>query len=68
MAPNPNYGGPHAKIVSPFDAVPFTSDTAEWNAVKAGKVDIGYMPQVDVPQKDSISQHLQRLRRAELRL
>ncbi len=55
MAPNPNYGGPHAKIVSPFDALPFTSDSAEWNAVKAGKVDIGYMPQIDVPQKDSIA-------------
>ena len=55
MTPNANYGGPHAKIVSPFDALPFTSDSAEWNAVKAGKVDIGYMPQVDVPQKDSIA-------------
>jgi peptide/nickel transport system substrate-binding protein len=55
MTPNPNYGGPHAKIVSPFDALPFTSDSAEWNAVKAGKVDIGYMPQTDVPQKDSIA-------------
>ena len=41
--------------MSPFDALPFTSDSAEWNAVKAGKVDIGYMPQTDVPQKDSIA-------------
>jgi peptide/nickel transport system substrate-binding protein len=55
MAPNSGYGGPHATIVSPFDALPFTSDSAEWNAVKAGKVDVGYMPQVDVPQKDSIA-------------
>ena len=54
MAPNASYGGPHAKVVSPFDAEPFTSDNAEWNAVKAGKVDVGYMPQVDVPQQDSI--------------
>jgi peptide/nickel transport system substrate-binding protein len=55
FAPNPTYGGPHAKIVSAINAVPFTSDTAEWNAVKAGKIDVGYMPQVDVPQKDSIT-------------
>jgi len=55
MAPNPNYGGPHANPQSSFEAVPFTSDDAEWNAVKAGKIDIGYMPQTDVPQKDSIS-------------
>jgi peptide/nickel transport system substrate-binding protein len=55
MAPNPTYGGPHANPQSAFNAVPFTSDEAEWNAVKAGKVDVGYMPQVDVPQKDSIT-------------
>jgi len=55
MAPNPNYGGPHANPQAAFNSVPFTSDSAEWNAVKAGKVDVGYMPQVDVPQKDSIT-------------
>jgi peptide/nickel transport system substrate-binding protein len=54
MSPNPSYGGPHAKVVSKFQAVPFTSDDAEFNAVKAGKVDIGYMPQTDVPQQGSI--------------
>ena len=30
--------------------VPFTSNAAEWNAVKTGSVDFGYVPQEDVPQ------------------
>ena len=35
--------------------MPFTSDTAEFNAVKAGKVDLGYVPLGDVPQVASLS-------------
>ncbi|MEP7024233.1 MAG: ABC transporter substrate-binding protein, partial [Actinomycetota bacterium] len=54
MAPNKSYGGPHAKIVSNLQAVPFTSDDAEFNAVKAGSIDLGYMPQTDVPQAATI--------------
>jgi peptide/nickel transport system substrate-binding protein len=50
MAPNPGYGGPHSAQVPTLQAVPFTSDTAEFNAVKAGSIDIGYVPQTDVPQ------------------
>jgi peptide/nickel transport system substrate-binding protein len=50
MAPNPRYGGPHSKIVPTLQAVPFTSDTAEFNAVLAHSIDIGYMPLNDVPQ------------------
>ena len=33
----------------------FTSDTAEFNAVKAGKVNVGYVPLPDVPQVSSLS-------------
>ena len=50
MVPNPGYGGPHSKIVPTLQAVPFTSDTAEFNAVLSHSIDIGYMPQSDVPQ------------------
>jgi peptide/nickel transport system substrate-binding protein len=53
-SPNAAYGGPHAKVVSKLQNVPFTSDDAEFNAVKAGSIDVGYMPQVDVPQAASI--------------
>jgi len=54
MSPNPNYSGPHAKIVSRLQAVPYTSDTAEFNAVKSGNIDQGYVPLTDVPQVNSI--------------
>jgi peptide/nickel transport system substrate-binding protein len=50
MVPNPGYGGPTSKIVPTLQAVPYTSDTAEFNAVLSHSIDIGYMPQGDVPQ------------------
>jgi peptide/nickel transport system substrate-binding protein len=55
MVPNPTYGGPHAAKVSTFVGVPFASETAEFNAIKAGNVDLGYVPQVDVPQLPQVT-------------
>ena len=54
MAPNTGYSGPHAAHVSTLSAVPFTSDTAEFNAVKSGSLDQGYVPFTDIPQVNSI--------------
>jgi peptide/nickel transport system substrate-binding protein len=56
MSPNPSYGGPHATAakVSKISLVPFTSDTAEFDAVKSGSVDVGYEPQTDVAQTKSV--------------
>ena len=50
LTPNPKYDGPHSKIVPTVQAVPYTSDTAEFNAVLSHSVDLGYMPLNDVPQ------------------
>jgi peptide/nickel transport system substrate-binding protein len=50
MVPNTAYSGPHANPMSSFVGVPFTSSTAEWNAIKAGKVDVGYVQPEDFPQ------------------
>jgi len=50
MAPSPSYDGPKSKVVPTLQAVPYTSDTAEFNAVLSKSVDIGYIPQTDVPQ------------------
>jgi peptide/nickel transport system substrate-binding protein len=50
MSPNPGYDGPHAKIISTLQAVPYTSDTAEFTAIRSGAVDIGYLPLEDVKQ------------------
>jgi peptide/nickel transport system substrate-binding protein len=50
MVPNTRYSGPHANPMSNYVGVPFTSDAAEWNAIKSGAVDFGYVPSQDVPQ------------------
>jgi peptide/nickel transport system substrate-binding protein len=55
MVPNTTYGGPKATTVSTVNYVPFTSDAAEFNAIKAGKIDVGYVPLNDVPQLASLS-------------
>jgi peptide/nickel transport system substrate-binding protein len=50
MVPNTRYSGPHANPMSNYVGVPFTSDAAEWNAIKSGAVDFGYVPTEDLPQ------------------
>jgi peptide/nickel transport system substrate-binding protein len=50
MKPNPSYGGPHATTESNFQVLPYKSDPAEYDAVKSGSVDVGYVPLADVPQ------------------
>jgi peptide/nickel transport system substrate-binding protein len=50
MAPNPSYGGPHSAKVPTLQAIPYTSDTAEFNAILSKSIDLGYMPLNDVPQ------------------
>jgi peptide/nickel transport system substrate-binding protein len=50
MVPNTTYGGPHVTPQSTFQGVGYASDTAEFNAIKAGAVDMGYVPYDDVPQ------------------
>jgi peptide/nickel transport system substrate-binding protein len=54
MAPNPRYGGPHSAKVPALQAIPYTSDTAEFNAVLSHSIDIGYMPLTDVPQLNAV--------------
>jgi peptide/nickel transport system substrate-binding protein len=54
MAPNSSYGGPHANAISTLQAVPFTSDTAEFDAVRAGSIDVGYLPLDDIKQTNIV--------------
>jgi peptide/nickel transport system substrate-binding protein len=54
MSPNPGYSGPHAKVVSKLQGVPFTSETAEFNAIKSGDVEEGNVQQSQLPQIGSI--------------
>jgi peptide/nickel transport system substrate-binding protein len=55
MAPNTGYSGPHASVESDITVEPFTSDSAELNAVKSGKVDVGYIPANNVPEASSLA-------------
>jgi peptide/nickel transport system substrate-binding protein len=50
FAPNPTYSGPHANPQSNFVGVPFTSNAAQFNAIKAGQVDVSVVPPEDAPQ------------------
>lgn len=50
LTPNASYGGPHATTESTVQFVPFTSDTAEYNAIASGSVDVGYVPLTNVPK------------------
>jgi peptide/nickel transport system substrate-binding protein len=57
MVPNTTYSGPHASPESNYQGVPFTSETAEWNAVKAGSIDVGFVPFQDIPQVKSVEKN-----------
>ena len=50
LTPNPTYGGPHASTISALEAVPYTSDTAEFDAIRADNIDVGYLPLDDIKQ------------------
>jgi peptide/nickel transport system substrate-binding protein len=54
LVPNAKYSGPDVAHVSKIEELPFTSDTAEYNAVQAGEIDYGYMPYTDLGQIASI--------------
>jgi peptide/nickel transport system substrate-binding protein len=55
MVPNTTYGGPHATTESNFQVVPFTSDTAEYNALSSGSIDAGYVPLTNVPKLSNLT-------------
>jgi peptide/nickel transport system substrate-binding protein len=54
MVPNTSYSGPHVSPMSNFVGVPFTSNAAEFNAIKAGSIDVSVVPPEDAPQLSSL--------------
>lgn len=54
MVPNKNYSGLPKPTISAFEELPFTSDTAEFNALRSGSLTIGYIPTQDLAQKASL--------------
>jgi peptide/nickel transport system substrate-binding protein len=57
MVPNAKYSGPDKPKVSVFEEIPFTSDTAEFNELRAGDLTIGYVPTQDLGQKGYMESH-----------
>jgi len=55
MAANKSFSGTPKPKLSAVKFVPFTSDTAEYTALKTGQVDIGYIPTQDLSQKPTNS-------------
>jgi peptide/nickel transport system substrate-binding protein len=48
MIPNKAYSGPDKPKISEFEELPFTSATAEFNALQSGSVDYGYVPNTEI--------------------
>jgi peptide/nickel transport system substrate-binding protein len=55
LVPNTNYSGPDKPHISEFQLVPYTSATAEFNAVLSGDVTIGYVPNNDLKEKGRVT-------------
>ena len=55
MAANKSFSGTPKPKLSAVKFVPFTSDTAEYTALKTGQVDVGYIPTQDLSQKPTNS-------------
>ncbi len=50
LVPNNAYSGPDKPHISAFEEVPYTSPDAEFNAVLAGDVQLGYVPLNDLAE------------------
>ena len=50
MVPNRRYSGPDKPRIAKFEEIPFTNDTAEFDALRAGTLDYGFLPLPDLSQ------------------
>jgi peptide/nickel transport system substrate-binding protein len=56
FTPNKNYSGPAKPKISQFVEVPFTSADAEYDALRAGDLEVGYIPANDYATIPEIEQ------------
>lgn len=54
MVPNKSYSGPNKPKLSELEELPFTSATSEYDALRAGTVDYGYVPYTDATSIGSL--------------
>ncbi len=57
LVPNPRYSGPVRPTIARIEEVPFTSSTAEFDALRAGALDYGYLPFADLNQASYFTRH-----------
>jgi peptide/nickel transport system substrate-binding protein len=55
MVANKDYSGSPKPVLSAIKFLPYTSDSAEYTALKTGQADVGNIPAGDLPQKPSSS-------------
>jgi len=63
---NPNYSGPNKPHFSQFDMVPYTSATAEFNAVLSDSVSVGYVPDPDLGSESRVKTAGYQISRSEI--
>ena len=54
LVPNPDYSGAPKPRIAAFEEEPFTSDSAEFNALNDGSLTIGYLPITDIGQRSEL--------------
>src|ERR1022692_3672783 len=54
FVPNKRYSGPDKPKISEFEELPFTTATAEFEALKSGSVDYGYIPTTEIASAGSL--------------
>jgi peptide/nickel transport system substrate-binding protein len=55
FVPNTRYSGPVKPRIKEFIEEPFTSESAEYNALRSGSLTYGYLPESDIPSKGALS-------------
>jgi len=66
LVPNPSYSGPGKPRMAEFQMVPFTSATAEFNAVLSHNIDVGYVPDTDLAAESRVQGDGYQIVRSEL--
>ncbi|MHB1500708.1 MAG: ABC transporter substrate-binding protein, partial [Candidatus Dormibacteria bacterium] len=57
FVPNKSYSGPNKPKIGHLIEMPFTSNAAEFNALRSGQVDYGYLPVTDLSQRSYFASH-----------
>jgi peptide/nickel transport system substrate-binding protein len=57
LVPNPSYSGPNKPKLAKLEEVPFASSTSEFNALRSGQLDYGYLPASDIAQRKYLTTH-----------